>query len=82
MKFKKEFIRTLPKVLLHDHLDGGVRPQTVIELAKDQKYKKLPTTDAGELAEWFHRGAARGNLSLFLEGFRAYVRRDANRRSA
>ena len=43
MKFKKEFIRTLPKVLLHDHLDGGVRPQTVIELAKDQKYKKLPT---------------------------------------
>jgi adenosine deaminase len=69
MKFKKESIRTLPKVLLHDHLDGGVRPQTVIELAKDQKYKKLPTTDAGELAEWFHRGAARGNLSLFLEGF-------------
>ncbi|MCX6122510.1 MAG: adenosine deaminase [Ignavibacteriales bacterium] len=69
MKFKKEFIRTLPKVLLHDHLDGGVRPQTVIELAKDQKYKKLPTADAGELAEWFHRGAARGSLSLFLEGF-------------
>jgi adenosine deaminase len=69
MKFKKEFIRTLPKVLLHDHLDGGVRPQTVIELAKDQKYKKLPTADAGELAEWFHRGATRGSLSLFLEGF-------------
>ena len=69
MKFKKEFIRTLPKVLLHDHLDGGVRPQTVIELAKDQKYKKLPTSDAGELAEWFHRGATRGSLSLFLEGF-------------
>jgi adenosine deaminase len=69
MKFKKEFIRTLPKVLLHDHLDGGVRPQTVIELAKDQKYKKLPTTDAGELSEWFHRGATRGSLSLFLEGF-------------
>jgi len=69
MKFKKEFIRTLPKVLLHDHLDGGVRPQTIIELAKDQKYKKLPTTDAGELAEWFYRGASRGSLSLFLEGF-------------
>lgn len=69
MKFSKEFIQTLPKVLLHDHLDGGVRPQTVIELAKDQKYDKLPTTDPGELAEWFHRGATRGSLPLFLEGF-------------
>jgi adenosine deaminase len=69
MKFKKEFIRTLPKVLLHDHLDGGIRPQTVVELAKDQKYNKLPTTDAGELAEWFKRGARRGSLRLFLEGF-------------
>lgn len=69
MKLKKEFIRTLPKVLLHDHLDGGLRPQTVIELAKDVGYKKLPTTDAGELAEWFHRGATRGSLPLFLEGF-------------
>jgi adenosine deaminase len=69
MKFKKEFVRTLPKVLLHDHLDGGVRPQTILELAKDQKYRKLPTADAGELAEWFYRGAARGSLSLFLEGF-------------
>lgn len=69
MKFKKEFIRALPKVLLHDHLDGGIRPQTVIELARDQKYNKLPTSDADELAEWFHRGARRGNLRLFLEGF-------------
>jgi adenosine deaminase len=69
MKLKKELIRSLPKVLLHDHLDGGVRPQTVIELARDIGYKKLPTTDAGELAEWFHRGATRGSLPLFLEGF-------------
>lgn len=69
MKLKKEFIRTLPKVLLHDHLDGGLRPETVIELAKDIGYKKLPTTDPGELAEWFHRGATRGSLPLFLEGF-------------
>ena len=64
-----EFIRTLPKVLLHDHLDGGVRPQTLIELSKEQKYKSLPTHDAGELAEWFHRGAQRGSLPLYLEGF-------------
>lgn len=59
----------MPKVMLHDHLDGGLRPETVIELARDQKYDKLPTTDPGELAEWFHRGANRGSLPLYLEGF-------------
>ncbi len=69
MKLSKEFIRTIPKVLLHDHLDGGVRPQTVIELAKEQKYAKLPTNDPGELDQWFQRGAQRGSLPLFLEGF-------------
>lgn len=69
MKLSEKFILTLPKVLLHDHLDGGLRPETVIELAKDIGYKKLPTTDAGELAEWFHRGAQRGSLPLYLEGF-------------
>jgi adenosine deaminase len=62
-------IQTLPKVLLHDHLDGGLRPQTIVELARDQKYKGLPTSDAGELADWFHRGAQRGSLALYLEGF-------------
>jgi adenosine deaminase len=70
MKFEKEFIRTLPKVLLHDHLDGGVRSQTLIDLANDQKYDQLPTTDVGELAKWFQRGAMRGSLPLFLEGFK------------
>ncbi len=69
MKLKKEYLRTLPKVLLHDHLDGGLRPQTVIELAKESKYKKLPTQDPDELAKWFYRGATRGSLPLFLEGF-------------
>jgi adenosine deaminase len=69
MKLTKNFLRTVPKVLLHDHLDGGVRPETVIELARDQKYTRLPTTDAGELAVWFQRGAQRGSLPLFLEGF-------------
>ncbi len=69
MKLTEKTIRTLPKVLLHDHLDGGLRPQTVIDLAKDIKYKKLPTSDAGELAEWFHQGAQRGSLPLYLEGF-------------
>src|SRR5882724_12021814 len=51
------FIRTLPKVLLHDHLDGGLRPQTIVDLAKEQRYTGLPTTDAGALARWFERGA-------------------------
>lgn len=69
MKLTKELLRTLPKVLLHDHLDGGVRPQTVIDLAKESGYKKLPTTNPKELAVWFHRGATRGSLPLFLEGF-------------
>ncbi len=62
-------IQEMPKVQLHDHLDGGVRPDTVIELAKEQKYNKLPTQDPGELGEWFHRGANRGSLPLYLEGF-------------
>lgn len=69
MKLTEKYLRTLPKVLLHDHLDGGLRPQTVIELAKDVGYKKLPTNDPGELQEWFHRGAQRGSLPLYLEGF-------------
>lgn len=62
-------IRKLPKVLLHEHLDGGLRPATVIELAKDTGYQGLPTTDPDDLADWFHRGAQRGNLPEYLEGF-------------
>lgn len=65
----EEIIRSVPKVLLHDHLDGGLRPQTIIELASEMNYKKLPTKDAGELAEWFHRGANKGNLVEYLQGF-------------
>jgi len=59
----------LPKVLLHEHLDGGLRPSTVIELALETGYEGLPTTDAKELANWFHRGAQKGNLPEYLEGF-------------
>lgn len=60
--------RRVPKVLLHEHLDGGLRPATIVELARSQSYA-LPTEDAGALAEWFHRGAQRGNLPEYLEGF-------------
>lgn len=63
-------IRELPKALLHEHLDGGLRPATVIELAADVGYGELPTADPVELAAWFHRRARRGNLPEYLEGFR------------
>jgi len=66
---REEIIREAPKVLLHDHLDGGLRAQTIIELADEIGYKKLPTKNPKELAEWFHRGAYKGNLKEFLEGF-------------
>jgi len=62
-------IRQAPKVLLHDHLDGGLRPVTVIELARDAGYDGLPTTDPGELAAFFTSGADRKSLELYLEGF-------------
>jgi adenosine deaminase len=68
-----ETIRRAPKVLLHDHLDGGLRPQTVIELASEIGYRELPTTDPDELAKWFTSGADRGSLELYLEGFRHTV---------
>ncbi len=69
MTLNDSTIRPLPKVLLHDHLDGGLRPLTILELARDQQYTALPTADPGELADWFHRGAKRGSLPLYLEGF-------------
>ena len=65
----EDIVRSVPKVLLHDHLDGGLRPQTIIEIAKDSKYNKLPTKDPDELRKWFHRGANKGNLVEYLQGF-------------
>ena len=62
-------LRRAPKVLLLDHLDGGLRPATVIELADEIGYDGLPTTDADELARWFTSGADRGDLVLYLQGF-------------
>ena len=62
-------IGRIPKVELHDHLDGGVRPSTIIDLAKEYALE-LPASDPNKLAEWFHRGANRKSLSLYLEGFK------------
>jgi adenosine deaminase len=62
-------IPELPKVLLHDHLDGGLRPATVIELAREYGYTNLPSYDVADLAAWFNRGAKRNDLVLYLETF-------------
>jgi len=70
---KLETILEAPKALLHDHLDGGLRPATVIELAADVDYRELPTSDPVELARWFTLGADRKSLELYLEGFRHTV---------
>ena len=62
-------IRQAPKALLHDHLDGGLRPATVVDLAREFGYDRLPTTDVDDLATWFRRGADRKSLELYLETF-------------
>ncbi len=62
-------IMQAPKVLLHDHLDGGLRPATIIELADQLNYQNLPATEPEQLAKWMTRGANRKNLSLYLETF-------------
>jgi adenosine deaminase len=64
-----DLIARAPKVLLHDHLDGGLRPATVVELAEEFGYGNLPTHDVDELATWFNRGAKRNDLVLYLETF-------------
>lgn len=66
-------IRQLPKVLLHDHLDGGVRPQTVAELAAETGYADLPESDPTRLAAWFRAAADSGSLDRYLETFRHTV---------
>jgi adenosine deaminase len=58
-----------PKVLLHDHLDGGLRPQTILELAQTVGYNALPATDADKLAQWFRDSADSGSLERYLETF-------------
>jgi adenosine deaminase len=62
-------IRQAPKALLHDHLDGGLRPQTIVDLAAEYGYDGLPTRDPDELAAWIRRGADRKSLELYLETF-------------
>jgi len=65
----KDQIKAVPKVLLHDHLDGGLRPQTIIDIAKEIGYDQLPTQDASELAIWFREACDSGSLVRYLETF-------------
>ncbi|MEV6199302.1 adenosine deaminase [Streptomyces sp. NPDC051771] len=62
-------IRRAPKVLLHDHLDGGLRPGTIIELAREQGYSRLPETEPDKLGIWFREAADSGSLERYLETF-------------
>ncbi|UCM90001.1 adenosine deaminase [Streptomyces marincola] len=64
-----EQIKRAPKVLLHDHLDGGLRPATVAELAREQGYDRLPETDPERLGAWFRAAADSGSLERYLETF-------------
>ncbi|MDP9219496.1 MAG: adenosine deaminase [Actinomycetota bacterium] len=64
-----DVIHRAPKALLHDHLDGGLRPQTIVELAAQDGYPDLPTRDADELGAWFAESADSGSLVRYLETF-------------
>ncbi|MDT5413311.1 MAG: adenosine deaminase, partial [Mycobacterium sp.] len=64
-----ETIKRAPKALLHDHLDGGLRPATVIDIAGQTGYDGLPATDADELAQWFRTASHSGSLERYLEPF-------------
>ncbi|TAL07532.1 MAG: adenosine deaminase [Chloroflexota bacterium] len=62
-------VQRAPKALLHDHLDGGLRPETIVDLAAEYGYHGLPTTDPEALSAWIRRGADRKSLELYLETF-------------
>ena len=65
----EDILLRVPKVLLHDHLDGGLRPETIIDLAAESGYDRLPTTDPVELRRWFYDAADSGSLERYLETF-------------
>jgi adenosine deaminase len=64
-----QMIGQAPKALLHDHLDGGLRPATVLELAGQTEYEELPATDVDALANWFRTAAHSGSLERYLKPF-------------
>ncbi|MFG2596982.1 adenosine deaminase [Streptomyces sp. NPDC048462] len=62
-------IRRAPKVLLHDHLDGGLRPGTIVDLAAATGYEGLPESEPDKLGIWFREAADSGSLERYLETF-------------
>ncbi|CAM2923964.1 adenosine deaminase [Mycobacterium intermedium] len=64
-----ETIKQAPKALLHDHLDGGLRPETVLDIAGQIGYDELPATEADALANWFRTQSHSGSLERYLEPF-------------
>ncbi|WBB63571.1 adenosine deaminase [Streptomyces sp. WMMC500] len=64
-----ERIRRAPKVLLHDHLDGGLRPGTIVDIARETGYAGLPESDPERLGAWFREAADSGSLERYLETF-------------
>ncbi|BBX74657.1 adenosine deaminase [Mycobacterium shinjukuense] len=62
-------IRQAPKALLHDHLDGGLRPASVLDIAGQIGYDGLPATDVDALATWFHTRSHSRSLERYLEPF-------------
>ncbi|MCZ4552811.1 adenosine deaminase [Williamsia sp. 1138] len=66
-------IALAPKVLLHDHLDGGLRPATVLELAEEIGYDELPADDVAAVGAWFREAADSGSLVRYLETFKHTV---------
>ena len=64
-----ELIRAVPKVLLHDHLDGGLRPATIVELAARGRPHAARASDAESLGRWFTESADSGSLERYLETF-------------
>ena len=61
-------VETLPKISLHDHLDGGVRPSTIVDIAAEQGIS-LPAATAQELNDWVRTNADSGNLVEYLDTF-------------
>jgi len=69
MEPTRDVVRRAPKVLLHDHLDGGLRPATIVELAAEIGHELPVAGGAAELGAWFAQAADSGSLERYLETF-------------
>ena len=72
MSLPVDLIRRAPTVVLHDHLDGGVRPRTVLEL-EAERHEPGPGATADEIRDWFYERADSGSLVDYLRTFERTV---------